>query len=69
MVLQVEQNLKNDVSGIYKNELLEKFSQVASEVRVELNQGVEPDEYERLNRFLKALEASSEVVEQVWSQR
>lgn len=69
MVLQVEQNLKNDVSGIYKNELLDKFSQVASEVRVELNQGVEPDEYERLNRFLKALEASSEVVEQVWSQR
>jgi len=69
MVLQVEQNLKNDVSGIYKNELLEKFSQVASEVRVELNQGVEPEEYEQLNRFLKALEASSEVVEQVWSQR
>lgn len=69
MVLQLEQNLKNDVAGIYKNEILEKFSQTASEVRVELNQGVEPDEYEKLNRLLKALESSAEVVEQVWTQK
>ena len=69
MVLQLEQNLKNDVSGIYKNEVLEKFSQAASEVRFELNQGVEPEQYDKLNRFLKALEASTEVVEQVWSQK
>ncbi len=69
MVLQLEQNLNNDVAGIYKNEILEKFSQTASEVRVELNQGVEPDEYEKLNRLLKALESSAEVVEQVWAQK
>ncbi len=69
MVLQLEQNLKNDVAGIYKNEILEKFSQAASEVRVELNQGVEPSQYDKLNRLLKALEASTEVVEQVWSQK
>lgn len=69
MVLQLEQNLKNDVSGIYKNEVLEKFSQAASEVRFELNQGVEPDQYDKLNRLLKALEASTEVVEQVWTQK
>ncbi|MGB0846222.1 MAG: EscE/YscE/SsaE family type III secretion system needle protein co-chaperone [Thiolinea sp.] len=69
MVLQLEQNLKNDVSGIYKNEVLEKFSQAASEVRFELNQGVEPDQYDKLNRLLKALEASTEVVEQVWAQK
>lgn len=69
MVLQLEQNLKNDVAGIYKNEILEQFSQASSEVRVELNQGVEPGEYEKLNRLLKALEASTEVVEQVWSQK
>lgn len=69
MILQIEQNLKNDISGIYKNEILEKFSQVASEVRFELNQGVEPAEYENLNKFLQALEAGSEVVEQVWSQK
>lgn len=69
MVLQLEQNLKNDVSGIYKNEILGQFSQAASEVRVELNQGVEPAQYEKLNRLLKALEASTEVVEQVWAQK
>lgn len=69
MVLQLEQNLKNDVSGIYKNEILEKFSQAASEVRFELNQGVEPEEYDKLSRFLKAIEVSTEVVEQVWNQK
>lgn len=69
MVLQLEQNLKNDVSGIYKNEVLEKFSQAASDVRYELNQGVEPEQYDKLNRLLKALEASTEVVEQVWAQK
>lgn len=69
MVLQLEQNLKNDVAGIYKNEILERFSQTSSEVRFELNQGVEPEQYDKLNRLLKALEASTEIVEQVWAQK
>ena len=67
-MLTVEQNLKNDVSGMYKNELLDKFNQAASEVRLELNQGVSPDEYDKLNRFLQALDASCDVVEQIWAQ-
>lgn len=69
MVLQLEQNLKNDVSGIFKNDILDKISQAASEVRFELNQGVEPEQYDKLNLFLKALEVSTEVVEQVWTQK
>lgn len=68
MMLQIEQNLRNDVSGLYKNDLLNKFAQLSSEIRYELNQGVEPEEYDRLSKFLLALDASSEVVEQVWSQ-
>ena len=68
MMLQIEQNLRNDVSGMYKNELLDKFNQAASEVRSELNQGVSPDESDKLNRFLQALDASCEVVEEFWSQ-
>ena len=68
MMLQLEQSLRNDVSGMYKNELLDKFNQTASQVRFELNQGVSPDEYHKLNSFLQALEASCEVVEQVWEQ-
>ena len=68
MMLQIEQNLRNDVSGLYKNELLNKFAQLSSEIRYELNQGVDPEEYDRLSKFLLALDASSEVVEQVWSQ-
>lgn len=68
MMLQIEQNLRNDVSGLYKNELLDKFNQAASQARFELNQGVSPDEYEKLNSFLQALEASCEVVDQFWVQ-
>ena len=68
MMLQIEQNLRNDVSGLYQNELLNKFAQLSSEIRYELNQGVEPEEYDRLSKFLLALDASSEVVEQVWTQ-
>lgn len=68
MMLKIEQNLRNDVSGIYKNELVGKFNHAASQVRFELNQGVSPDEYNKLNSFLQALEASSEVVEQFWAQ-
>jgi type III secretion system YseE family protein len=67
-MLQIEQNLRNDVSGMYKNELLDQFNQAASEVRYELNQGVSPDEYDKLNSFLQALEASCEVVEEFWEQ-
>ncbi len=68
MMLQIERNLRNDVSGFYKNELLDKFNQAASQVRFELNQGVSPDEYNKLNGFLLALESSCEVVEQFWAQ-
>lgn len=67
-MLQIEQNLKDDSSAVYKNELLNRFNQVASDVRFELNQGVDPAEYEKLNRLLQAVEASAEVVEQVWFQ-
>lgn len=67
-MLPIEQNLKNDVSGMYKNDLLDQLNQAASEVRTELNQGVSPDEYNKLNSFLQALEASCEVVEEFWEQ-
>lgn len=69
MPLQIEESLKKDVSGVYKNELLEQFNQAASQVRFELNQGVDPVEYNKLNKLLQAIEASAEVVEQVWGQR
>lgn len=67
-MLPIEDNLRSDVYGIYKNDLLDQFNQAASQVRMELNQGVTPDEYNKLNSFLQALEACSEVVEAFWEQ-
>lgn len=63
MMLEIENNLKNDATGAYKRELLEKFSALGTEVRGELNKGLAPDEYVRLNQLLQAVEASITVVE------
>lgn len=63
MMLEIESNLKNDATGAYKQELLEKFTTLGTEVRTELNKGLAPDEYDRLSQLLKAVEASISVVE------
>lgn len=64
VMLDIEKNLKEDTSGEYKNELLSKFRTFEMEVRSELNKGIEPHEYEKLNKLLQAVEASTSVVEQ-----
>ncbi len=64
VMLDIEKNLKEDPSGEYKKELLSKFSDLEMEVRTELNKGIAPVEYERLNKLLQAVEASTSVLEQ-----
>ena len=63
-MLDIEKDLKEDRSGEYKKELLSKFNSFEIEVRSELNKGIAPKEYERLNKLLQAVEASASVVEQ-----
>lgn len=63
-MLDIEQNLKNDSTGEYKKDVLDKLSKTTLEVRNELNKGLSPDEYTRLNYLLHALETSMKIVDQ-----
>lgn len=48
----------------YKEQLLTKLKETATEVRTELDKGLQPDEYNKADKLLKAVEAAIFVVEQ-----
>lgn len=63
-MLDIERDLKEDTTGEYKKSVLVKLRNTSAEARNELNQGLVPDEYEKLSKLLQALEASIKIVEQ-----
>lgn len=64
-MLQMQNSLQeNNIDGDYKNQLLIKLGETANEVRAELDKGLQPDEYEKADKLLKAIEAAIYVVEQ-----
>ena len=63
-MLDIERDLQEDTTGEYKKSVLLKLRTVSAEARHELNQGLVPDEYEKLSKLLQSLEASIKIVEQ-----
>lgn len=63
MQLDIEVDLKQGGEA-YKTEVLDHLSQTANEVRLELNRGVDPDEYERLNTLLTATNMAMTVIQE-----
>lgn len=66
-MLQMNNNLQNNGpqdEGEYKNQLLIKLNETVTEVRAELDKGLQPDEYNKADKLLKAVEAAIYVVEQ-----
>lgn len=66
-MLQMNNNLQNNNpqdEGEYKNQLLIKLNETVTEVRAELDKGLQPDEYSKADKLLKAIEAAIYVVEQ-----
>lgn len=61
--LDIELALQNDASGAYQRQLVDECHSHAQLIRRELQQGVSPAEYQRLEQMLKALDAASNVVE------
>ncbi|NJN46840.1 MAG: EscE/YscE/SsaE family type III secretion system needle protein co-chaperone [Candidatus Competibacteraceae bacterium] len=61
--LDIELALQNDASGAYQRQLVDEFRSNAQLIRRELNRGVSPTEYQRLDQLLKALDAASNAVE------
>lgn len=66
--LDIEAALKQDLSGTYKAQLLAELSAEANKIRGELNRGVGPEDYKRLESLLGATETAATVVEKVWNQ-
>ncbi len=64
MMLDIEQDLKNDTTGEYKRSIISKLKDTSTDVRHELGQGLVPDEYKKLSNLLLALESSIKIVEQ-----
>ncbi len=64
MMLDIERDLQEDATGEYKKSVLLKLRNTSAEARNELNQGLVPDEYEKISKLLQALEASIKIVEQ-----
>jgi len=64
MMLDIERDLQEDTTGEYKKSVLLKLRNTSAEARNELNQGLVPDEYEKISKLLQALETSIKIVEQ-----
>ncbi len=64
MMLDIERDLQEDTTGEYKKSVLLKLRNTSAEARNKLNQGLVPDEYEKISKLLQALEASIKIVEQ-----
>lgn len=56
-MLDIESNLRRDVSGNYRRELITKFTTASEEIRHELSKGLAPKKFEKMNRLLQAIEA------------
>lgn len=65
--LNIEQSLQADASGDAKRKMVDEFRQYSHDVRAEMNKGVAPDEYKRLEAIEKGLTAAAQVVEQMWA--
>lgn len=68
-MMEIEQAIKNDATGQYKNRIINQLHEASIDIRNEINRGVSPNEYERLSKFLQALTAGQETVEQIWLKR
>lgn len=64
----IQQQLMDDDRGMAKDALLQKLASAANSVKRQLDAGVTPSEFARLDKVRRGLEAATEVVAQVWGQ-
>lgn len=64
-MLQMQNSLPDSSpDGDYKDQLLIKLNETATEIRAELDKGLQPSDYDKADKLLKAVEAAIFVVEQ-----
>ena len=65
-VLDMEEKLAEDTDGAYRNGVCELLRADVREVKRHIDSGLTPDEFQRTDRYLAALESAIAVVERVW---
>ncbi len=63
---EMSKKLKNDSSGQYRDEILEKLSGHMTEIKHAMDAGLPPDEFRLASKLKEALEAASGVVKKTW---
>ncbi|HSI83003.1 MAG: hypothetical protein ACAI35_00825 [Candidatus Methylacidiphilales bacterium] len=66
-MVDMEQKLREDPEGAYRDYALGRFVQLQNSVQVELNRGLAPDEFEAFNRIKLAAENAQAIVQIVWA--
>lgn len=61
-----EQKLMEDERGVERDALLEKLADYAGRVKRQMDAGVTPSEFTRLEQLRQGLEAAGAVVNHVW---
>ena len=64
----IQQRLMDDDRGMEKDALLQTLGDAAHGIKRQLDAGVTPSEFARLDQVRRGLEAAAEVVMQVWRQ-
>ena len=63
---QIEDTLMGDASGKKRDETIEKLDLEASRLKVKLNQGVAPEDHDKILLAMGALEEAKNAVKTAW---
>ncbi len=65
--MALEKALADDASGEFKAGLMNEFMMRSQEAKAAMNRGVPPEQYQQLLKFSHALDAASQVVDEMWA--
>ncbi|MCG8650822.1 MAG: EscE/YscE/SsaE family type III secretion system needle protein co-chaperone [Pirellulales bacterium] len=65
-ILEMETKLAEDDSGAYRDQLFDELNAALVEVKRHIDQGLSPDEFQRFQYVVNAIETSITVIERTW---
>ena len=66
LIMDVEIKLRADESGEFRDGLRRELTEHSAAIESKLKTGTLPDEYQRLGKIKKGLEAADAVLERLW---
>ncbi|PTX91925.1 hypothetical protein DB346_23495 [Verrucomicrobia bacterium LW23] len=66
-MVQMEEKLRGDAEGTYRDYVLGRFAQLQSGVQAEMDRGLAPDDFESFNRIKLAAENAQAIVKIIWA--